>query len=172
MPRTSIDYSNTIIYKLCCKDISITDIYIGHTTDMIKRKYRHKQCVLKPELNGGKSKCYETIRANGGLDNWDMIQIEVYNAKDVNDAKARERYWIEEMKPSLNYEIPNRTWKERYINKRQERREYDIKRCKEYHEKNREVLNAKKREKVQCPHCPSLICRTGLARHIHRCHDL
>ncbi len=42
MPRTNIDYSNTIIYKLCCKDLTITDIYIGHTTDMRRRKWNHK----------------------------------------------------------------------------------------------------------------------------------
>lgn len=166
------NYTNTIIYKLCCKDTNITDIYIGHTTDMTKRKYRHKQCALKPELNGGRSKCFETIRANGGWDNWDMIQIEVYDAKDVNDAKARERYWIEQMKPSLNYEIPNRTRKEWYKDTRAERKEKDNQKCKVYQEQNREILNEKKREKVECPHCPSLISRSGLARHIHRAHNL
>ena len=42
MPKTDVDYSNTIIYKICCKDESITDVYVGHTTNFIQRKYSHK----------------------------------------------------------------------------------------------------------------------------------
>ena len=41
MPRVEIDYSNTIIYKISCKDTSITDIYVGHTTNFIQRKHTH-----------------------------------------------------------------------------------------------------------------------------------
>ena len=43
MPKDTIDYSNTIIYKIYCNDSSVTDIYIGHTTNFIKRKYQHKK---------------------------------------------------------------------------------------------------------------------------------
>ena len=32
MPKIQTDYSNTIIYKICCKDVSINDIYVI-TTD-------------------------------------------------------------------------------------------------------------------------------------------
>lgn len=33
MPNKNIDYSNTIIYKIYCKNKFITDIYVGHTTN-------------------------------------------------------------------------------------------------------------------------------------------
>ena len=43
MPKTEIDYSNTIIYKIVCKDQNIKDIYVGHTTNFVQRKHAHKQ---------------------------------------------------------------------------------------------------------------------------------
>ena len=30
------------IYKIVCNDLSITDCYVGHTTDFVKRKCNHK----------------------------------------------------------------------------------------------------------------------------------
>ena len=42
MPKDDIDYSNTIVYKIYCIDKTITDVYIGHTTNFTKRKYQHK----------------------------------------------------------------------------------------------------------------------------------
>ena len=42
MPKTEIDYSNTIFYKIYCKDESINELYIGHTTNFVQRKHAHK----------------------------------------------------------------------------------------------------------------------------------
>ena len=42
MPKNEIDYSNTIIYSISCKDKTISDVYVGHTTNLIKRKCQHK----------------------------------------------------------------------------------------------------------------------------------
>ncbi len=42
MPKTKIDYSKTIIYRIVCKDLSITECYVGHTTNFTKRKCQHK----------------------------------------------------------------------------------------------------------------------------------
>ena len=42
MPKTSFEYSKNIIYKICCKDITIKDIYVGQTTNITKRRYNHK----------------------------------------------------------------------------------------------------------------------------------
>ena len=87
MPKDIIDYSQTIIYKIYCKDATITDVYIGHTTNFIKRKYQHKICC-----NGNtKLKIYETIRSNGGWENWDMVEIAKYNCKDATEARIKEQ---------------------------------------------------------------------------------
>jgi len=33
MPKINIDYSNTLIYKITCKDLLINEVYVGHTTN-------------------------------------------------------------------------------------------------------------------------------------------
>ena len=35
MPKVEIDYTNTIFYKIYCKNSSVTDVYIRHTTNFI-----------------------------------------------------------------------------------------------------------------------------------------
>jgi len=52
MPRTPVDYSKTIIYKIVCKDLSIVDLYVGHTTDLEKINYikRHQENPLEKKL--------------------------------------------------------------------------------------------------------------------------
>ena len=42
MPQKAINYTNTHIYKLVCRDPNITECYVGHTTDFKSRKYKHK----------------------------------------------------------------------------------------------------------------------------------
>ena len=175
MPRTNIDYSNTIIYKLCCKDISITELYVGHTTDMRKRKNKHKYCCnneknIKYNLN-----VYQFIRNNGCWDNWDMIEIERYNAIDGYDAKKRERYWIEELKASLNMQLPSRKqkeWeednkeyvKERNKNWREINKEILLQKKRQYYENNKDIKNEERKEKVKCE-CGCEIRKQHLNRH-------
>ena len=38
-----VNYNNSVIYKISCKDESITDTYIGATTCLARRKYDHKR---------------------------------------------------------------------------------------------------------------------------------
>ena len=118
MPRKPIDFSKTIIYKIVCKDLLVTQCYVGHTTDFTKRKNTHK------------SHC--NIRENSGWDNWDMIEIEKYPCLDVNEAHKRERYWIETLNAELNKVIPTRTIKEYY----ETHKEY----YKNYYEENKEQI--------------------------------
>jgi hypothetical protein len=99
MPKNDVDYSNTIIYKIFCKDESITDLYVGHTTNFIQRKYAHK--ISCNNLNKT-LKIYNTIRSNGGWDNWDMIEIAKYNCKDSTEARIKEQEHYTLLKASLN----------------------------------------------------------------------
>jgi len=102
MPKIIIDYSNTIIYKIVCNDLTIKDLYIGSTTNFINRKATHKRNSLNLTYKDSSFKVYEIIRNNGGWYNWNMIEIEKYPCIDGNEAKARERYWYEELKPTMN----------------------------------------------------------------------
>jgi hypothetical protein len=99
MPKNEIDYSNTIIYKICCKNLNISDMYVGHTTNFIKRKYHHKSCCIK--LNT-KLNIYTTIRETGGWDNWDMIEVAKYNCKNKNEAHKKEQHHYEDLKSTLS----------------------------------------------------------------------
>ena len=99
MPKSSVDYSNTIIYKIYCKDETITDIYVGHTTNFTKRKCLHKTACN--DLNN-KLKIYNTIREYGGWDNWNMIKIAKYNCNDHTEARIKEQEHYKELKASLN----------------------------------------------------------------------
>jgi hypothetical protein len=137
MPKLPINYQNTLIYKIVCKDLNIIDLYVGHTTDFIKRKNKHKSCCNKnTEL-----KIYLIINANGGWSNWDMIEVEKYPCNDNNEARARERYWFESLNANLNSFYPIRNHTEYYndnIDKLKEQR-------KKYDEENKEKIKVYKK---------------------------
>jgi hypothetical protein len=114
MPAKEIDYSKTIIYKIVCNDLAITDLYVGSTTHFTRRKNGHKSrcnCSTKK----AEYKIYQTIRDNGGWLNWSMLQIEEFPCANGNEARARERYWYEQLNANLNTGCPNRSrseWRE------------------------------------------------------------
>ena len=106
MPKNNINYSNTIIYKIVCNDLNIKDLYIGFTTDFYNRKSSHKcNCNLENGKNYDLN-IYKCIRANGGWNNWSMIEIEKFSCKDSLEARARERYWCEQLNATLNSNKP------------------------------------------------------------------
>ena len=98
MPKDAIDYSNTIIYKIFCNDPNVKDIYIGHTTNFVKRKYQHKTLSISSE----KLNIYDSIRNNGGWTNWSMIEIAKYNCQDATEARNREQHHYDLIKCSSN----------------------------------------------------------------------
>ena len=100
MPKIDIDYSNTIIYKITCNDDTIKDVYVGHTTNFVQRKYAHKQCCLNNNLN--KCKLYEVIRNNGGWNNWTMEIVNFFNCKDHNEARQKEQEYFILLNANLN----------------------------------------------------------------------
>ncbi len=99
MPKQSVAYSNTIIYKIYCKDECITDIYVGHTTNFIQRKSTHKAACNNQKND---LKIYKIIRENGGWNNWNMIEIAKYNCKDSTDARIKENEHYNQLKATLN----------------------------------------------------------------------
>jgi hypothetical protein len=158
MPKEIIDYSNTIIYKIFCKNKNITDIYVGHTTNFIKRKYQHKICCNN--LNN-KLKIYDIIRCNGGWNNWDMIEIASYNCKDHTEARIKEQNHYDELKASLNSIPP-------YVDTNYFCEECNLKCTSKYqyenhincllHKKKCEITDGKKKTPKNaadfyCPHC-------------------
>jgi hypothetical protein len=113
MPKKIIDYSKTIIYKIVCNDLNITEVYVGHTTNFINRKAKHKSDCNNPNSKSYNFKIYNTIRQNGGFENWSMIEIEKFqDCNDIKEVSARERYWYELLNAKLNTNCPGRNVKE------------------------------------------------------------
>ena len=102
MPKTEIDYSNTIIYKISCKDIAVTDVYVGHTTNFVQRKHSHKQNCLNAKSACHHCKVYEVIRANGSWDNWKMEIINFFECANLYEARQKEQEYFVLLKATLN----------------------------------------------------------------------
>ena len=176
MPKNVMDYSKTIIYKIVCKDINITDLYVGHTTNFIKRKNQHKNTCNNENSKKYNYYIYQFIRNNGRWDNWEMVEIEKYICNDKLEACKRERYWIENLKATLNKVIPSRTKDEYYYDNKEEilvkMKEYKTlnkdkisEYKKQYREINKEKISQMKKIKVHCDVCDCDITKCNLSRH-------
>lgn len=133
MPKVKIDYSNTIFYRIYCKDPSVKDLYIGHTTNFVQRKYAHKQGCINPKSVNYNCKVYETIRNNMGWENWTMEIIAFHNCEDLYSAKKQEQHYFEEYKATLNSvePLPSRKPKKEVIVK-PEKEEFYCSSCRVY----------------------------------------
>ena len=120
MPKLPTDYSKTIIYKILHKeDYDNAYIYIGSTTDFIRRKTKHKSscnCVTNRDHNDKK---YQYIRNNGGWGEWNMIEVEKFPCNDGNEARAREEYWRCHFNSQLNTKRAYTTYEERLEQQKQ-----------------------------------------------------
>ena len=171
------DYSKGLIYKLCCKDTDITDIYIGSTTGFRHRKSGHKGSCNNENSTKYNYGVYKFIRENGGgWENWDMVLVEYYPCETKLELEKKEREIIEKLKPTLNKKIPTRTdkeWREEHkedaIIRTNEWKKNNLEKNKEWHKNNyknnKEELKEKRKEKMTCD-CGSTLRKTDLARHL------
>jgi hypothetical protein len=146
------DYSKSLIYKLCCKDPTITDIYIGSTTNFRTRKNLHK-CRNNTE---DPSPIYKFIRSNGGWDNWDMVEIEKFPCKDKRELHTRERLNIEKYNSKLNVKIPTQTDKE-YYNKNKDE-------IKKNRDNRKDIRKERGGVKIKCE-CGQELTKYNIAKH-------
>ena len=157
MPRTPIDYSKTIIYKLIHKeDYNNANIYIGSTINFIVRKNKHKYCCNNENLIEYNEKKYRYIRENGGWDEWRMIEVEKYPCNDRREAEAREEYWRSYFNSQLNSKKSYRT--------DEELKEYNTKYFKERYERDKAVFLKHQQEKLICE-CGCIIGRGNMRDH-------
>jgi len=185
MPKKIIDFSKTIIYKIVCNNLNITDVYIGHTTNFINRKAKHKSNCNNINGKEYNFKIYNSIRNNGGFENWSMIEIEKYPCNDINEATARERYYYELLNAKLNTNCPGRNDKEYYQDNKEYKKEYrdnnkdkmqeynkvyyenNKNKIKEYQEKNKNNINAMRKIPYICDICNGNYTYANRAKHIN-----
>jgi len=191
MPRAAMDYSKTSIYKIVCNDLNIKECYVGHTTDMTKRKWAHKSVCNNEKSKFHNLKIYKIIRENGGWDNWDMLLVEKFPCEDKYQACKREREVYEELDAKMNTYRPYRTQedckkddkeyyqehkedikqyyqerKEKLKEKREEHKE-DLKQYnKQYYQ---EKIKEKQKEKVECEYCTKLLSNCSVSYHKKIC---
>lgn len=164
MPKISnkIDYSTTPIsfYRFYCNDVSIQSSYVGHTANFRQRKNEHKACCNNPNSKKYNLKIYQIMRANGGWDNWTMIEIENKLCLSKRDAEKYERIHTEELNANMNTYRAIRTAndikeinKKSYQKNKQERTQY----AKQQYQNNS--------EKITCE-CGCVIVKQYLTEHI------
>ena len=130
MPKLPIDHANTIIYKLVHKeDYDNANIYIGSTTDFIRRKNAHKTVCCNEKSKAYNLKKYQYIRDNGGWECFNMIEVEKFSCNDGNEARAREEYWRCHFISQLNTKRAYRTV--------EQRKQYDIEYQKQFYLDNK-----------------------------------
>jgi hypothetical protein len=153
MPKTEIDYSNTIIYKIACKDENIKDVYVGHTTNFVQRKHCHKQSCSNVKAANYTCKVYKTIRENGGWNNWRMEIVNFFNCADHYEARKKEQEYFLLLNANLNSIEPMPKPKEKLIiktDKKKEKQTYYCEKCNIFCNDEKRLLlhNATKKHKT------------------------
>jgi len=106
MTLKKIDYSKLVVYKIVCKDLRVTDIYVGSTTNFDQRNKGHKfNCN---NINSKKYffHLYQTIRNFGNWDNWTMVIVERCPCENSYDSRKIERFYYEQLNANLNTNRP------------------------------------------------------------------
>jgi len=106
MPKVEIDYSNTIIYKIICKDPNVKDVYVGHTTNFVQRKHNHKSSCNNKDSPYNNCKLYQVIRNNGGWKNWSMEIVDFCKCNDLCEARKKEQEYFILLNATLNSNEP------------------------------------------------------------------
>jgi len=192
MPRKAKDFSKGLIYKLCCKDTSIKEIYVGSTTNFTQRKRHHKSDCNNPNAKQYNYKVYQFIRENGGWFNWNMVLIEYFPCETELELGKKEDYFKNELQARLNsirphiYETPKEFYeinkeankknrKEYRENNKERTQEYRkefyennkkkiLEKHKEFYESNKEKIKEYQKQKITCE-CGSIIRKGYKARH-------
>jgi hypothetical protein len=166
------DYSKSLIYKIVCKDSSITELYIGSTTNHYQRTATHKTRCTNINDEHYNLKVYKFIRDHGGWDNWEVIELYKYACTSKKELTEEERRTYDSYNSKLNHQKPNRT-KAEYD--KEERKEYLNKKSKERYDANRdreakealERYHAKK-EELNTPtpcECGLMITKQNITKH-------
>lgn len=87
--KNDSQYSNTVIYKIHCKDPTISKVYIGQSIKFNERKHTH----IFDDHKQHSPKLYDYIQLNGGWDNWEISILGTYKCNSRGHASHIEWYW-------------------------------------------------------------------------------
>jgi|LakMenE18May11ns_1017448.scaffolds.fasta_scaffold9957462_11 hypothetical protein len=134
-------YANGKIYTIKCK----TDdnlVYVGSTIQSLeKRWFKHKYCCFNENRHEYNYIIYNTIRQNGGVENWNIELYENYPCNSKRELEKREGEIIRQF-GTLNKRIEGRTHHQYITDNKEKKRENDRK----YQQANKEEIKQKKQE--------------------------
>ena len=96
------EFNNYTFYKFSCKTEDIECCYIGSTANFLARQRHHKSDCNNINSKNYNYKLYETIRANGGWENWTMVIIDEAENISLKDARIKEEEYRVNLKAELN----------------------------------------------------------------------
>jgi len=130
MPKKLInDYT---FYKIVCLDNSVELCYVGSTANWKERQRQHRSNCNNENVKSYNSKKYQIIRANGGWDNFEMIQLGTREQLTKRQAdQVKEEYRVE-LKANMNSQRCFTTEQQ----KKEEMKEYQ----QNYYEENKDKI--------------------------------
>jgi hypothetical protein len=151
------------IYKICCDDCP-DFVYVGSTKAFRERKAQHKMDCNNENRKGYNRKLYNTIRDNGGWENWRMVIIEECGDITFTQARIREEEHRVKLNANLNSQkcqSDNKEYKKEWYEKNKEE---ILEKHKDYKDKNKEKISEWSSQKITCE-CGCKISNNHSARH-------
>jgi hypothetical protein len=165
MPKKPIDFSKNIIYTIR----SGKSIYVGSTTNYVKRKTKHKCSIYNENGHEYNYKLYKKIRENKGI--WDMQPHSKYPCNDVVEQTIEEQRICLLLKADLNSQCCGTGLNRSELGKQEYEKQYYVKNKekllehhKQYNTVNKDKISEYQKQKVTCD-CGCILTRTNLPKH-------
>jgi hypothetical protein len=100
-----IDYKNTWIFKLACRDPTIEYFYLGYST----RSHEHVYEMFVQRCKNDVWHVCAFIREHRGIDNFYVQKITSIECTSSMEARTELRKHFDASPPSLNKRLPTRT---------------------------------------------------------------
>ena len=86
------------------QDPTDNNYYVGGTTEkcLRQRMKRHRYECTHPNRHHYSYKVYEHIRSTGGMEKWEIVQLEAGVFASMFELREREQMWIDQLRPTLN----------------------------------------------------------------------
>ena len=125
---------NTIysMYKIVPKNKESIYCYVGHTANFFEREKQHFSCSINIDNNKHHQLVYQTIRNNGGWDEWNIAILEELKDTTRIQSQIKEQEWIDKLQSNLNMLKAHIT--------EEQTKEYNKKYNKDYYLENKEKL--------------------------------
>ena len=153
-------YANGKIYKIT--NLTGDIIYVGSTIRSIQRRFNDHRIDLKRR----NTKFHKHLKDNG-FDNFEIELIENHKCSSRTELLERETYYIKQLKPLCNVNLPKHSNTEYYIENKDKIDKYN----KAYYYENHDKIRTSLGETIECS-CGMFIQKGSIFRHSQRKYHL